>query len=435
MISTRPAPPPRTDIHVTVNQLEKVEERFKTSICLLDIKSIRNRLKSLEEWKASEESNEATFSMTTNEGIQERIELLEHLKRSEQTKKLGDIDSRITLQAVTNTPPPYMGNPERESIPKTNIRNADEDVSGEDANDDQSFVQRKKIITAHVVIIMDSNRRYIKKEKFWHGKKVFLIKSGDAKEAAKVLNENEFRGVKHFITHVGTNDVESDEPAEIIGSRIVRINRDLKIAYPNAHIYSSSIPAREETRRHNKAMQVNHYLSQSLPESVSFIDNEDVTVDDLEIERHLLGNSKHIKQNSIHKIVGNFKAAIRKKLSDSERRFNGKPQVEPRKQQRGTKSTFQQRRRQSTFSHDKPVQQHDNIRVENERWSDCAQQDFENHEGGQQYYDGRIGQKEWHNRQIEEKENSSSRERNGIDRDRGLRDALKTFITAVSPLI
>ena len=150
---------------------------------------------------------------------------------------------------------------------------------------------RKKPFSARVVIIMDSNRRHIDRKKFWQGKKVGIFKAGTAIEAAKVLDNTDFKGVQHIILHVGTNDVEAQVSAEVVCNNIIAVSKRIKDTYKDSQVYISSIPVRENTRCNNKAVQVNHYMYQRLPESIILIDNKDLTVDNQEIDEHLPGDS------------------------------------------------------------------------------------------------------------------------------------------------
>ena len=99
-------------------------------------------------------------------------------------------------------------------------------------------------------------------------------------------------------------------PGDICNS-IITLTKTIRETYKDSHVYVSSIPAREDVGRNNRAMQVNHLMRQRCPESVDFVDNKDVSLDDLEVEEHLPGDSKHVKRNSIRKIVTNFKNAIK----------------------------------------------------------------------------------------------------------------------------
>ena len=154
---------------------------------------------------------------------------------------------------------------------------------------------------------MDSNRRHINPKMFWTNHTCKKVGVGDTIEANQAADNMELHGVKHVILHVGTNDVETKKSAEQIANEIIQVAGKLRDR-SNASTYVSSLPPRNDYLN-NKGLQVNHYLKLRMPESVQFIDNMNMDVDDL-----VDGDRKHIKEQSVRKLVKNMKDAIRNNI-------------------------------------------------------------------------------------------------------------------------
>ena len=121
-------------------------------------------------------------------------------------------------------------------------------------------------------------------------------------EATRTVETSEFVGVKHAILHIGTNDVETRKPPDLIANEIIQVALKLK-ENTRATTYISSLPPRADNF-HDKRSQVNNHLRKSLPESIKFIDN------DVNLEVNDLYDKKHLKEISVRKVVGNMKDAM-----------------------------------------------------------------------------------------------------------------------------
>ena len=126
--------------------------------------------------------------------------------------------------------------------------------------------------------------------------------AGNVAEATQTIESTVFDGVKHAILHIGTNDVETRKPYDLIGNEIIQVALKIKKA-TNAVTYISLLPPRSDNL-HEKCRQVNEHIRKSLPESIMLIDHMNVEVSDLY-------DKKHLKENAVRKIVGNMKDHIR----------------------------------------------------------------------------------------------------------------------------
>ena len=99
----------------------------------------------------------------------------------------------------------------------------------------------ESVVKAHAILIMDSNRRYIDPDKFWHNRKCLKVAAGNVAEATQTIESTVFDGVKHAILHIGTNDVETRKPYDLIGNEIIQVALKIKKA-TNAVTYISLLP-------------------------------------------------------------------------------------------------------------------------------------------------------------------------------------------------
>lgn len=167
-------------------------------------------------------------------------------------------------------------------------------------------VKEKPVISAQVILMMDSNRQYIDPGRFWFNHTCQKIVAGDAIQANKEAEVNEYKGVKHAILHIGTNDVENGrKSAERISNEIIQVALKLQ-ANTKATTYVSLLPPRND-ELNKKCSQVNSNLLASMPESIQVIDNRNIEITDLR-------DNKHLNADATRKLVANMKDSIRESI-------------------------------------------------------------------------------------------------------------------------
>ena len=85
-------------------------------------------------------------------------------------------------------------------------------------NDRERNNSRKKVINAHVVLLMDSNRRYIETENF--GEVTWKIRTAMAQDLESVIDRFDFNKVKHVIIATGTNDTDTRQVDDIFADLV-----------------------------------------------------------------------------------------------------------------------------------------------------------------------------------------------------------------------
>ena len=100
----------------------------------------------------------------------------------------------------------------------------------------------KKRTKASTILLMDSNSKYIDFDKF--GRNTKKVKTSQAKDLEKIIDEYDFDEAKHIIISTGTNDTDYDEAEEIF-DKLKQAAIKLKNIYKDAYIYISHIPPRK----------------------------------------------------------------------------------------------------------------------------------------------------------------------------------------------
>ena len=70
--------------------------------------------------------------------------------------------------------------------------------------------------TSEIVVIMDSNRKFIVPEKLFPDKKTHILKCGNISLLNRIVEDPYFYDVESIVLHVGVNDVESETHLDII---------------------------------------------------------------------------------------------------------------------------------------------------------------------------------------------------------------------------
>ena len=164
----------------------------------------------------------------------------------------------------------------------------------------------KQVINEEVVIIMDSNRRHINKERFWNGHSCKILKAGDVYSARKVIKENSFKNARFIYIHIGTNDIERMESIDDTAKDIINVGKMAKESNPNANIIISEIPVRNDFFNQNR-IEVNNLMEKSMPESIIYVKHDN-------IKKEMLVDKKHISERYIHNLVRNMKNKLREIL-------------------------------------------------------------------------------------------------------------------------
>ena len=115
---------------------------------------------------------------------------------------------------------------------------------------------RSKRNSEDIIVLMDSNRRYIDFSYLYPEKQVRVISCGSVERARTIINNPRFLDVEAIVIHTGANDLEDDSLSSSIANTLIEISETALNRFPNSKILLSEItPKRDEF--HLKGMEVN----------------------------------------------------------------------------------------------------------------------------------------------------------------------------------
>lgn len=261
------------DMEVAVKQKIKIVERgTKEKIIELEGMIVDNR-----------EKLTSTSRRDINDNMKERLKIVE------RKIEMNQVEKELNHKNI---------------LPTLNKDEADEMIN-------ESRIQnRKRVTNSEVIIIMDSNRKYINNERFWRGHSCKIIQAGDVFAGRKVLIENDFKEAKFIYIHIGTNDIEKIESVDNIARHIIDLGKLAKHSNPNATIIISEIPVRGDYLNEHR-LAVNDLMEKGMPESIEYVKHHNIT-------KEMLADKKHIKENYMHIVIRNMKNMLRKILRNNQ---------------------------------------------------------------------------------------------------------------------
>ena len=101
-----------------------------------------------------------------------------------------------------------------------------------------------KQIKSDVIILMDSNRRFINKKKLFPKQNTCMILCPIDK-GHEILTDTTFTSQHSIVIHTGVNDIEFSSPEEVSGN-LLQLLSACKQKYPMAKIIASGITPRKD---------------------------------------------------------------------------------------------------------------------------------------------------------------------------------------------
>ena len=149
----------------------------------------------------------------------------------------------------------------RQEVPFS-LRNKEKDHS-----DQETIVYRNK--GDNIIVLMDSNRRFMDIEASFVNKKVRTIPSGSVQKAKSIIGNPRFQEIDAILIHTGTNDLEdSSLDSQTIASNLLQVINNATVKFPSAEVFLSEIiPRRDEFNL--KGIEVNSILANAA-QSASF---------------------------------------------------------------------------------------------------------------------------------------------------------------------
>ena len=154
----------------------------------------------------------------------------------------------------------------------------------------------------------DSNRKFINFRKLWTLKGTTRYRSSTLASVKSAIEREKAVGVKYFLISVGTNDIDTKEPTEIINEYIEIVDL-LRRKYPGIKIIANELPPRKE-KYNDKVIQMNCLLGDLCQQNdfMFLVDQSKLRGD---VEKTMF-DDKHIHRRSFYLYAGSIKRMLRK---------------------------------------------------------------------------------------------------------------------------
>ena len=223
------------------------------------------------------------------------------LAAQSQATKVPDENSVAAFDPLADENNVAASDPPAEKVsPKAPAQDA-ERVHIPPEETDKKSKSSPKVINKDLVLLMDSNRKFIIKDRHINRDKVEIIKVSTAEELLCIVEEYDFSEAKHIVISTGTNDTDKLEPDNIV-QHLVHGAQEMKKMYPRQHVYLSELlPRREYAQSETK--QINTLLNKQKPSNVHIIDHQNLNT------RHM-HDDKHVSRNAVYLIVDNILGSV-----------------------------------------------------------------------------------------------------------------------------
>ncbi|KAL9978806.1 hypothetical protein ACROYT_G016370 [Oculina patagonica] len=158
-----------------------------------------------------------------------------------------------------------------------------------------------------IVILMDSNRKFLDPAKLSANKKTTILKCGNINSAKSTISESGLKDPQILVFNVGVNDVESTDDATTISNKLTEVIFLTKSQFPTAKIVVSEITPRSD-ELNGKVEQTNVQLRSALEnvENVYVVSHGNIK------EKNCFHDAKHLSRTvGIPKLASNIIRGIR----------------------------------------------------------------------------------------------------------------------------
>ena len=111
--------------------------------------------------------------------------------------------------------------------------------TGSNCNNNMGYtkVRKGKKWSSDIIVIMDSNRKFLEPEKLFPNKKSTILRCGNISSLNRIVENPYFYNAEYIVVHVGVNDVESDTDADVIADSLLTATAKLKSKFPATNIF------------------------------------------------------------------------------------------------------------------------------------------------------------------------------------------------------
>ena len=98
-------------------------------------------------------------------------------------------------------------------------------------------VRKGKKWSSDIIIIMDSNRKFVQPEKRFPNEKSTILRCGNISSLNRIVENPYFYNAESIVAHVGVNDVESDTDTDVTADSLLTATAKLKSKFPAINIF------------------------------------------------------------------------------------------------------------------------------------------------------------------------------------------------------
>ena len=179
--------------------------------------------------------------------------------------------------------------------PKLPITTDENDIdlqSSRNAKDNPATTQKQ--INSKIIVLMDSNRKFIDKNKLFPNEKALILACPTIERGREILQQTKFVDQHTIIIHTGVNDLENCSPQEV-SNKFCELLLSYKTTYPTVKIIASSITPRKDqlntaVKRANEL--IHNELKKDQMKDIILIDNSNLD------KQELLFDAKHLNRKN-----------------------------------------------------------------------------------------------------------------------------------------
>ena len=203
------------------------------------------------------DSLQSLYSSISNKE-NELIENIKTIKFELDTLKTPDQTITIEGRPPNRSDVPQFDNSKTPDQPITNGNEPPKRNDMPQLDKSQKFTQDYQ--DCDIVLLMDSNRRFIDTNRLFPGKKVLTIPCGSITAAFDIIDNPYFKGMDALFIHTGVNDVENDLlDAKTIADHLTKVVLNAREKFPETKLFLSEVTPRSDSLN-EKILKINSLL-------------------------------------------------------------------------------------------------------------------------------------------------------------------------------
>ena len=173
------------------------------------------------------------------------------------------------------------------------------------AKDNPATTQKQ--INSSIIVLMDSNRKFIDKNKLFPNEKALILACPTIERGREILQQTKFVDQHTIIIHTGVNDLENCSPQEV-SNKFCELLLSYKTTSPTVKIIASSITPRKDhlntaVKRANELIR--NEIKKDQVKDIILIDNANLD------KQELLFDAKHLnRKNGVKMLASNIKRTL-----------------------------------------------------------------------------------------------------------------------------